>query len=1154
MIETKGFVHLHNHTEYSLLDGACRIEALLDRAKELGQTFVAMTDHGVMYGAIDFYKAAKKRGIKPIIGCEVYVAKRTRFDKVQQFDRENRHLVLLCKNETGYKNLIAMVSKAFTEGFYNKPRVDFELLEKHSEGIIALSGCLAGEVNRALMNDNYEEAKRAALRYNDIFGPNNFYLEIQDHGLSDQVRINPSIIRLSKETGIPLVATNDCHYILKEDEKMHHILICIQTNKTIEDEDALEFGSKEFYFKSEEEMRNLFSKTPEACDNTCSIADRCNLDFEFGNTKLPRFDTPDGSDNNTFFRKLCYDGLYEKYGENPEKSIINRLEYEISTIENMGYVNYYLIVYDFIRYAKSINVPVGPGRGSGVGSIAAYCVGITGVDPLKYSLIFERFLNPERISMPDFDIDFSDERRQEIIDYVIQKYGSDHVAQIVTFGTMAAKLAIRDVGRAMAIPYAVADQTAKMIPFAIGITIDKALEQEADLRKRYNEDEQVRELIDMARKIEGMPRHASTHAAGVVITDKPVDYYVPLAKNDESTVTQFTMVAIEELGLLKMDFLGLRNLSVIDNATHMVNKYEPGFHIDNISYDDPKVYELIAAGFTEGVFQFESEGMKRTITRLKPTTLEDLIAVISLYRPGPMQFIDTYIENSHNPDKIEYKHSLLSKILDVTAGCIIYQEQVMSIFRELAGYSLGRADIVRRAMSKKKFDVLEKERKTFIFGEKDETGKFIVDGCINRGVDENIANALFDEIQNFAAYAFNKSHAAAYATVSYQTAFMKCYYPKEYLSALLTSVLGNSSKVAVYMEECHRLGIKVLPPHVNYSNLKFTVSGENIRFGLLAIKNLGRGAIENMIEERENSGDFKGFENFCKRMQGKELNKRAVESLIKSGALDDLGANRREMMINLNTVINSLDAEKRRNIEGQISFFSSEPESSNLQKADDYDQKQKLAMEREVTGMYLTGHPMSAFKKYYESGQFARIDRVIASSKGESNAHMDGEKVDMLCTIASVKKKLSKNGGTLAFIQAEDMYDTIEIIVFPNVYERYSQLIKDAAELKFHGRLSFTEEKEPKLICEHMIEATENNLKLEVKQNLRLYIKVMDEDKYQDALKIAQGHSGNTELFIYFSQTKKLYKAPMFYNIELSDKLINTLKSLLGDENVVVKI
>ncbi len=1153
-----GFVHLHVHTEYSLLDGACRIEKMLDRAKELGQTAVAITDHGSMYGVIDFYKAAKKRGIKPIIGCEVYVAKRTRFDKVQQFDRQSRHLVLLCKNETGYKNLIAMVSKAYTEGFYNNPRVDFELLEKHSEGLIALSACLAGEVQRELTAGNYEEAKTAALRYRDIFGKENFYLELQDHGLKEQKAINPLIMKLSKETDIPLVATNDSHYILKEDSEMHHILICIQTNKTIEDEDVLEFGSDEFYFKSEEEMRSLFPMCPEAFDNTVEIAERCNLDFEFGVTKLPMFYTPDGSDNNEFFRKLCYEGLEKLYGKDVEESIKDRLEYEINTIEEMGYVNYYLIVYDFIRYAKSVKIPVGPGRGSGVGSIAAYCVGITGVDPIKYDLIFERFLNPERVSMPDFDIDFSDERRQEIIDYVTNKYGADHVAQIVTFGTMAAKLAIRDVGRAMAVPYAIADQIAKLIPTSLGITIDKALELEAQLKLRYDSEPQIKSLVDMARKIEGMPRHASTHAAGVVITDKPVQNYVPLAKNDESTVTQFTMVTIEELGLLKMDFLGLRNLSVIDNSAKIIHEYEPDFNIEKINYDDKKVFSILEEGFTQGVFQFESEGMTRTIMRLKPEKIEDLIAVISLYRPGPMQFIDTYIVNRHNPEKVVYKHPRLAKILDVTYGCIIYQEQVMSIFRELAGYSLGRADIVRRAMSKKKFSVMEKERNNFIYGLQKEDGTWEIEGCLKRGVSEEIANTVFGEMENFAAYAFNKSHAAAYAVVAYQTAYMKCYYPKEYLAALLTSVLGNSSKVAVYMEECSRLNIKVLPPHVNLSAKQFTAKNDDIVFGLLAIKNIGSAVIDRMMQERKENGKFKSFENFCTRMHGKDLNKRAIESLIKAGALDDLGNNRREMVMALNDIIDSLDAEKKRHIDGQIGFFDNVEDSGSfiINKTEDYSHKQKLIMEKETTGMYLTGHPMTPFKPYYDNKIVARIDRVIASSDSESDEYKDEQSVDLLGVVSTLKRKQSRNGGTLAFIQFEDMYGSMEVIVFPKIYERYSNLFLQGAELKIHGRLSFTENQEPKLICDYAVEASEENLK-PVKpiklSNKGLYIKYTDEKSYEKAIKLIEVFEGDTQLFIFYPDTKKLMRAPSNLRLDPNEVLLRELKKLLGEENVKIK-
>lgn len=1175
------FVHLHNHTEYSLLDGACRIEKLLDRAKELGQTSVAITDHGVMYGAVDFYKAAKKRGIKPIIGCEVYVAKRTRFDRIHELDRENRHLVLLCRNEEGYRNLIAMVSKAFTEGFYNRPRVDFELLEKYSGGLIALSACLAGEIPRALAAGDYEEAKNAALRYRDIFGPENFYLELQDHGIREQKYVNPQIIRLSRETGIPLVVTNDCHYIMPEDNQMHHILICIQTNRTIEDTDTLEFGSDQFYFKSEEEMRALFPEVPEAADNTALIAERCNVEFEFGKTKLPRFDTPDGSDNKEYFVRMCYEGLYRHYGDNPPQELRDRLEYEISTIDTMGYVNYYLIVHDFIRYAKSVGIPVGPGRGSGVGSLAAYCIGITGVDPIKYDLIFERFLNPERVSMPDFDIDFSDERRQEIIEYVIRKYGGDHVAQIVTFGTMAAKLAIRDVGRAMAIPYNVCDAVAKMIPGDLNMTIEKALTVSHELKERYDTDSQVKSLLDMAMKIEGMPRHTSTHAAGVVITDKRVMDYVPLAKNDDSVVTQFTKDTIEELGLLKMDFLGLRNLSVMDNAVKLIHRKEPAFDLEKIPMDDSKVYDMMAQGLTEGVFQFESAGMKKTTMRVSPKSLEDLIAIISLYRPGPMQFIDTYVENRRHPEKVTYKHPRLSKILDVTCGCIIYQEQVMNIFRELAGYSLGRADIVRRAMSKKKHDVLEKEREIFIYGQTDENGNVEIEGCLRRGVDEATAKTLFSEIENFASYAFNKSHAAAYATVSYQTAYLKYYYPREYLASLLSSVLGSAGKLAEYMEECHRLGINVLPPHVNYSENGFTVSDGNIRYGLLAVKNLGRGVITRMVQERENGGRFTSFYDFCQRMNGRDMNKRAVESLVKCGALDGLGNNRREMLMNVSGIMDGIDAEKRNNLEGQLGFFGNDSSETQhiIPSAVDFSPSEKLAMEKEVTGMYLSGHPMAEYKSVYTSGLAARTDRIISAASGENDMFRDDQRVDIMGIVSQVKKKITKSNSTMAFVTVEDLYGSIEVLVFPQVYEQFSGLLREGTAVRISGRLSFTEEKDPKIICESAgdlpsretiekaCEARKNrntaayrgepghkNSNKPVK-NPGLYIRVssMDSPEYKKAMQYIEVFDGVTDLYIYDLSRSKLVRAPAVYRVQVNDVLLKALNDLLGDGNAVIK-
>ena len=845
--KARNFTHLHLHTEYSLLDGACRIEGLMQRVKALGQTAVAITDHGVMYGCVDFYKAAKKAGVKPIIGCEVYVATRTRFDKVNRIDGSN-HLVLLCKNETGYKNLIKMVSAGFTEGFYNKPRVDHELLEEYHEGLICLSACLAGEIPQALLAGDYEKAKNLARYYEDLFGKGNYYIEIQDHGLDEQRTVLPLLVRLSRETGIPLVATNDAHYLEKEDSRMQHILICIQTNKTVNDDDVLEFGTDEFYVKSTDEMYELFSAWPEACENTSRIAEMCSFDFEFGVTKLPYFVAPDGMDNKEYFVKLCRDGLLRRYGADVPEDIRARLDYEISIIDRMGYINYYLIVFDFINYAKSQGIPVGPGRGSGAGSLAAYCVGITNIDPIKYNLLFERFLNPERVSMPDFDIDFCYERRQEVIDYVIRKYGADHVAQIVTFGTMAARAAIRDVGRVLDMPYGTVDGIAKLVPMEPKMTLTKALSIARELKARYDADPQVKELIDMSLKLEGMPRHASTHAAGVVITREAADEYVPLATNDGNPVTQFTMTTIEELGLLKMDFLGLRTLTVIDDAEKMIRKREPGFSMDAVPYDDQRVYAMLNAGETEGVFQMESGGMTQAVMGLQSKSLEDIIAIISLYRPGPMESIPTYIANRHNPGNVKYKTPQLEHILDVTNGCIVYQEQVMQICRELAGFSYGQADLVRRAMSKKKHDVMEKERQHFVHGNT-EPGHECA-GCVANGISETVANAIFDDMSSFASYAFNKAHAAAYAVVAYQTAYLKRHYPREFMAALLTSVLDNTGKVIEYTAECQRMGIRVLPPDINASDAGFTVEGKDIRFGLLALKNVGRNLIATVVRER----------------------------------------------------------------------------------------------------------------------------------------------------------------------------------------------------------------------------------------------------------------------------------------------------------------
>ena len=1155
------FAHLHVHTEYSLLDGACRMERLLDAAKEMGQTAVAITDHGCMYGVVEFYKAAKKRGIQPILGCEVYVARRTRFDKVHELDGENRHLVLLCENETGYHNLLALVSKAWVEGFYSKPRVDLDLLREHHEGLIALSACLAGEIPRALTRGDYEGARKAALRYEGIFGRGNFYLELQDHGMAEQKRINPQLIRLSRETGIPLVATNDCHYIAPEDSRMHRVLLCIQTGRTIEDENAMEFGSEEFYFKSEEEMRALFPDVPEAADNTVKIAQRCQVELEFGKTKLPAFFTPDGSDNLEFFRRLCQEGLARRYGEDPPQEYRDRLEYEIRVISQMGYVNYYLIVWDFIRYARSVGIPVGPGRGSGAGSLAAYCVGITNVDPMRYDLLFERFLNPERVSMPDFDIDFSDERRDEIIGYVVDKYGADHVAQIVTFGTMAARGALRDVGRALNIPYNKVDQVAKLVPLSLGMTLDTAMKQSKELREKVEADPQVKELWDMARKVEGMPRHASTHAAGVVITDKPVMDYVPLSKNDDAVVTQYTMTAIEELGLLKMDFLGLRNLSVIDHAEKLVRRREAGFSIEAAPEDDGAVFRMLSEGHSEGVFQLESPGMKRLLVQAQPACVEDLIAIISLYRPGPMQFIPQYLESRKNPESVHYRHPLLRPILEPTGGCIIYQEQVMQIFRDLAGYSLGRADIVRRAMAKKKHDVLEREREVFLHGQQREDGTWEVDGCLRRGVDQQTALELFKEIESFASYAFNKPHAAGYAVVAYQTAYLKCHYPCEYMAALLSSVLGQTGKVAEYIEECGRLGISVLPPHVNYSDMGFTVVGKSIRFGLLAVKNLGRNVIARMVAERRAGGEFTSFYNFCKRMAGRDLNRRAIESLVKCGALDGLGNNRREMLLAVERVLDSLEADKRRNVEGQMGFFdapgSAQGGEPPLEKTEDFSAADKLNMEKEVTGMYLSGHPMAAYAGLYQEGGYARMDEILQSAgERETGRYQDGQWVTLLGMVVGVRKKATKNNAQMAFVSLEDMYGAITALVFPKVLEQYGSLLYEGAVVEVQGKLSFTEDKAPELVCQSLGKPADPvSVKAPAGKPVRpgLYLRLSSQrdPRYDKAMRyIAVFDGGATDLYLTFQDTGKLLRAPAKFRVEINRPLLRALKELLGAENV----
>ena len=1161
------FAHLHVHSEYSLLDGACRIEPMLDKIKSMGQTSVALTDHGVMYGVVDFYKAAKARGLNPIIGCEVYVAPRSRFDKVHGIDNERYHLILLCKNNTGYKNLIKLVSEGWVNGFYTKPRVDKELLEQHHEGLIALSGCLAGEVARALERNDYEEAKKVAEWYNGVFGDGNYYLEIQNHGLDEQLRINPMLISLSKELNIPLAATNDAHYVDKQDSKIQQVLICIQTNHTLGEDTGLEFGTQEFYLKSEEEMREAFSECPQAVDNTAKIAEQCHVEFEFGKTKLPHFDVPDGWSHFDWFANLCRKGLKERYGDSPPQEYIDRLEYELGIIDKMGYTDYYLIVHDFIRHAKSVGIPVGPGRGSGAASICAYCIGITGIDPMKYNLLFERFLNPERVSMPDFDVDFCFERRGEVIDYVIEKYGADHVAQIVTFGTMAAKAAIRDVGRAMGMSYSAVDNIAKQIPNELNITLEKALKRSAEFKALYDKDAEAHELIDTAMKVEGMPRHASTHAAGVVITHDPVVSYVPLARNDEAIVTQFTMTTLEELGLLKMDFLGLRTLTVIRNAEKAIRNTDPSFSIENIDMEDRQVFDMLCAGQTEGVFQFESAGMRSVLSQLKPESVEDLIAVISLYRPGPMDSIPTYIENRHNPAKIKYKTPKLKSILDVTYGCIVYQEQVMQICRELAGYSYGRADIVRRAMSKKKHDVMLRERDSFVNGAVDENGNILCEGAVRRGVPAGVANEIFDEMISFASYAFNKAHAAAYAFVAYRTAWLKCHYPCEFLAALLTSFLDNSGKVAQYINECSRLGIKILPPHVNRSTEAFEVSDGNIHFSLLAVKNLGRGFIRRMVDERTMNGNFKDFYDFCRRMYGKDFNRRAIESLVKCGAFDGMGANRRQMCAVIDPIIEELDNTKRRNVEGQIGFgdlssgSAAEPTESKSSFAyppvEEFSPEMLLKYEKEVAGMYLSGHPMAQYRELSKALKCAQIGDIAA----EESRYKDNDRVLLLGLITSAKKKITKSDATMAFLNFEDMTGSIEVIVFPKTLIEKPTMFHEGNILLLHGKVSMREDEDTKVVCE-AVEPCPSSVpaeaakaptqeKKKAARGLFLRFDTASSPQIEYCRKLLNIFDGAVPLYYYFADTKEYKRNLIGQNIDVNDVLLRELRKILGESNVI---
>ena len=1160
------FTHLHLHTEYSLLDGACRIDRLFDYIKQLGQTAVAITDHGVMYGCVAFYDAAKAAGIKPIIGCEVYVATRTRFDKVNRIDGNN-HLILLCKNETGYKNLIKMVSAGFLEGFYSKPRIDHDLLEQYHEGLICLSACLAGEVPQAILAGDYERAKQIALYYNDLFGQGNYYIELQDHGLEEDTTVLPQLIRLSRETGIPMVATNDSHYITREDAKMQSILLCIQTGKTVNDVDRMEFQTEEFYVKSTDEMYDLFSMVPEACENTNKIAEQCNFDFVFGDTKLPYFKAPDGMENQEYFEKLCYEGLERRYPGKVTDALRERLEYEIGVVKKMGYTNYYLIVYDFINYAKSRDIPVGPGRGSGAGSLAAYCVGITDIDPIRYSLIFERFLNPERVSMPDFDVDFCYERRQEVIDYVNRKYGRDHVAQIVTFGTMAARAAVRDVGRVMGMPYQDVDKVAKLIPTELKMTLNHALEVSPDLKAMYDAEPQVHELIDTSLKVEGMPRHASTHAAGVVITREPATEYVPLSTNDGLPVTQFNMVEIERLGLLKMDFLGLRTLTVIHDTEAAVRLHEPDFRIANLDYDDAATYAMLERGETEGIFQLESTGMTQVLVSMHPRSLEDVIALISLYRPGPMDSIPTYLRNRREPDKVTYKTPQLAHILDVTNGCIVYQEQVMQICRELAGFSFGQADNVRRAMSKKKHKVMEAEREHFVHG-CTEPGKECA-GCVKNGIPEAVANEIYDDMVSFASYAFNKSHAACYAYVAFQTAYLKCHYPSEFMAALLTSVLDNTDKVIEYSGECARLGIKVLPPDVNVSGGGFTADANGqIRFGLNAVKNVGRNLIEQVVEKRQGR-PYTSLYDFCKRMYGNELNRRAVESLIKAGAFDRMGVNRHSLVEAVDGIIKSVESDNKRNLDGQLDLFSvmSGLNAAGSENADSYEIKafpeyshtELLQQEKEVSGLYLSGHPLDAYRE--QSARFA--SHAIKALTGEDAHVLDNSHVRIVCTIVKNRMMTTKSNTMMAFTSVEDLTGTMEVIVFPRVLDTFRDSIKENAVVVIEGRLSVREDEPAKLMAESILpiegydpkhpQANKPNLMRDATQ--RLYIRLPSRacPEYAKVINLLEIFDGDMPVIFYLEDTKQKLAAPRRLYTSGHPLFFQELKRVVGACNVATK-
>ena len=1151
------FVHLHVHTEYSLLDGACRIDGMMDRVKELGQNAIAITDHGVMYGCIDFYKAAKAAGVKPIIGCEVYVARRKMQDRVHGIDNDPYHLVLLCKNRKGYENLCLMVSEAFTHGFYGKPRVDLDLLRQHSEGLIALSACLAGAVPQYLMEEDYASAKEYALKLAAIFGEDNFYLELQDHGIDEQRPVNQGVLRLARETGLPLVISNDAHYLRREDARMQDILLCIQTGKTVDEPNRMKFQTEEFYLKSEEELRELFPGCDEAFENTQKIADRCNLEFTFHEYHLPSFPVPEGYTNEEYFRKICMEGFRERYADPPE-SYLERLEYELGVISRMGYVNYYLIVWDFIRYAKEQGIPVGPGRGSGAASIVAYCMHITEVDPMKYSLIFERFLNPERVSMPDFDTDFCQERRPEVIEYVMRKYGADHVAQIATFGTMAARGAIRDVGRALNFTYAETDVVAKLVPTTLHITLKEALEVSPKLKEMYDGDNRVRLLIDTARSLEGMPRNTSTHAAGVVITADPVSTYLPLSRNDDTIVTQYTMTTIEELGLLKMDFLGLRNLTVIEDAQKEIRKLVPDFDISKVPDDDPATFTMLAEGKTQGVFQLESAGITGVCVNMKPTSIEDMTAIVALYRPGPMDSIPTFIANKLDHRKIRYKTPLLEPILKVTYGCIVYQEQVIEIFRSLGGYTMGQADNIRRAISKKKMKIIEAERKVFVYGDSAQN----ITGCIGHGVPEAVAQSIYDEIVDFANYAFNKAHAVCYAVVSYQTAYLKCHYPRQYMAALMTSVLDSAAKISGYIAECKEMGIAVLPPDINHSEDHFTVEGDAIRFGLGAVKNVGRGLIRSMVSHRNEGGPFRSLEDFIERMGERELNKRAVENFIKCGAMDCFGYHRSELLAAYDPMMDTIASTRKKNLEGQIGLFAMlEDEDSDvvripMPKLPERSRAELMAMEKETTGIYISGHPMDDYRKYLRNTHVVPIGNLM----GEENNYQDDQIISVAGIVQNVKMKTTRNNSMMAYVTVEDDTASVEMLAFSNVLNQFGGYLRENSPVVITGRLSLRDDKEPQVVINRArpmsdfesaeLPEEENRQPAPVREG-KLYLRLSSESdqRHGKVRAILNMFPGDSTVILYFADTGVRRGT----RCQIRDNMVTELKNVLGEGNVVIK-